>query len=46
MEYNEFKQAVYNALRNCDDEELKHLENLDGTWYVLVFDELNEDFGK
>lgn len=46
MEYNEYKNAVYDALQNCDYDELRHLEYIDGTWYTLCFDELNESAGK
>ena len=40
MRYDEFFEAVKTAKANNDVEELKHLEWLDGTWFVSVLDEL------
>lgn len=43
MTYTEMKQAVINALANKDEEELKHLQWLDGRWYEDIMEELKTE---
>ena len=38
MTYTEMKQAVIKALANKDEEELKHLQWLDGRWYEDIME--------
>ena len=40
MRYDEYFEAVKTAKANNDVEELKHLEWLDGTWFVSALDDL------
>lgn len=43
MTYTEMKQAVIKALANKDEEELKHLQWLDGRWYEDIMEELKTE---
>ena len=42
MEWNEFKTAVRTAVEANDQQELKHLEYLDGRWFEDAIEELEK----
>ena len=40
MTYAEMRDKIVEAIRNNDNEELKHLQSLDGRWYEDITEEL------